>query len=126
MANQLCKPIKKALATKYGFKNVTVKNGTGTAWGWVKIGVSVPKPEVADHEHSEYGCTKCRVSENAISKEVEDLASQALKDNNLKFHTYCSDGGYNSERDCVLIDVNFIKPEEKGIPMANMRDFDKL
>jgi hypothetical protein len=125
MANQLCKPIKKALAAKYGFKNVTVKNATGTAWGWVHIKVEVAGPEKCFCQQFSR-CQECKKLDAATCNEAREIAYKALHELNLKFHTYCSDDGYNSDRDCVLIDSAFKKPEAKGIPMASMRDFDKL
>ncbi len=44
MANKLIAPAKKALAQKYGYKNVSVRNGQGTAWGWVECSIDVPTP----------------------------------------------------------------------------------
>lgn len=42
--NQLIKPAKKALASRFGYKNVSVKNGKGTAWGWVECKITTTKP----------------------------------------------------------------------------------
>jgi len=91
MANPLIKPIKKAIAKKYGFKNVSVKNGTGTAWGWVHITIN-----------------------NQVRKEGEDIYTEALKiaqkalqDEGLKAYTYLSDDGYGTENDEILVQVNY-------------------
>lgn len=91
--NPLIKPIKKALAAKFGHKNVSVKNGQGTAWGWVEVRVYSPK-------HAD---DMPREEELAIEADARAIAYKAVHEAGLKFHTYCSDDGYNSERDCVLV-----------------------
>lgn len=107
MANPLCKPIKTVLAKKYGFKNVIVKSGRGTSSGWVEIKVKIAKPRIGHQPECSY-CPECRKFERFMCGQVREAAQEALSKENLKFNTYCSDDGYDSERDCVLIDVSLI------------------
>ena len=112
MANKLIKPIKKALAAKYGYKNVNVKNGRGTAWGWVEAKIKVKKPEQCHcGENNLIGyCDYCK-SDNErhkIRAEAEIIATQAIQKENLSFYTYCSDDGYNTERNNFLLRVEYI------------------
>lgn len=88
MANPLIKPIKKALSEIYGYKNVSVRNRSGTAWGWVEIEVTT---DYEDHWDK--------------SREVENQAIEALKKENLKPYTYCSDDGYNTESYEMLVSL---------------------
>jgi len=92
--NKLIKPIKKALAKKYGYKNVSVKNGKGTAWGWVEASIKIDEPKDRDEAYR-------------IRKEAEEIARETLKKEGLKFYTYCSDDGYGSDRECFLLDLNY-------------------
>lgn len=108
--NPLIKPIKKALAARYGYKNVSVKNGSGTAWGWVEALVTVEGEE-------------SREASQAVGREAEEIAYKAVKEAGLEFYTYSSDDGYGEDRSCFLLHVSF-KP--KAIPMANTRDLDKV
>lgn len=94
MANQLIKPVKKAMAKKYGFKNVSVRNGEGTAWGWVHITLN---NQVRD--------------DRDIYTEALRIAKQSLVDEGLKAYTFCSDSGYNDEVDEILVQVNYINEE---------------
>lgn len=112
MANELIKPIKKALAAKYGYKNVNVKNGVGTAWGWVKVKIKIKKPEQCHCEENNLigYCDYCK-SDNErhkISAEAKILAVQALQKEGLSFSTYYSDDGYNTEHSEFLLRVEYI------------------
>jgi len=42
------KRIKKALAREFGYKNVSVRDGRGTATGWVNVKIRIPKPADGD------------------------------------------------------------------------------
>jgi len=106
--NKLIKPIKKELADKYGYKNVSVKNGTGTAWGWVEISITAKKPNDCFCLEGQPYCQNCKDLMNTRSREAEKLANEALKKEGLEFYTYCSDDGYNTDRNEVLISVNLI------------------
>jgi len=83
MANKLIRPIKKALAKEYGYKNVSVVNGSGTAWGWVDATITVDKNDTTDSE----------IIENATT-----IAREALRKNGLKFYTY----GINDTEEFLL------------------------
>lgn len=92
MANKLIPVVKKALASKYGFKNVSVKNGQGTAWGWVETHITVPE----NYDPSQ---------KQGVYNEAQQIAKKAVKDAGMEFYTYCDDGGYG-DRDCFLLSIN--------------------
>lgn len=75
------KIIKKVLADKYGFKNVSVTNGTGTAWGWVQVKITV----------------------NGATDGVRQEAEKIIKETGIELYKYSTD--YGPDRDCLLVDV---------------------
>lgn len=91
--NKLVPVVKKALAAKYGYKNVSVKNGQGTAWGWVCATVKtgkLPQDRMFTEQEREFA--------NQTRTEAEKIAHEAVEKEGLKFYTYCSDyGNENSE-----------------------------
>lgn len=87
--NQLIKPAKDALVKEFGYKNVSVKNGTGTAWGWVHINI-IASP---------------RNNYDLIRNRVNQVIADAWSKAGLKPYTFSSDDGYNDRLDCVLIQV---------------------
>lgn len=106
--NNLVKPIKSALSKEYGYKNVSVKNGRGTAWGWVEASISLPKPIDCGCSINEHYCQSCKDKVNKITKEGTEIAREALKKDNLSFHTYCSDDGFGTDREEFLLQINLI------------------
>lgn len=82
------KIIKKALAKKFGFKNVSVKNGTGTAWGWVHVYIVV----------------------EGETKGISEVVEKMIKDTGVKLYTYADDMGYG-DHDCLLVEVRNYKYE---------------
>ena len=107
--NKLIKPIKKALAKEYGYKNVSVKNGSGTAWGWVDINIKADKPKdctCSDMPNQWAYCKTCKETVNKISENALNISREALKREDLAFYTYSSDDGYGSEREDCIIQVN--------------------
>lgn len=108
--NKLIKPAKIALAKKYGYKNVSVKNGQGTAWGWVEVSIETYQPMPCTQfckgwEHT-YTCQDARRS---VTNEAREIMYKAWQEAGLKPYTYSSDDGYGTERDCTLIDVNYLQ-----------------
>lgn len=104
--NKLIKPIKSALSKKYGYKNVSVKNGRGTAWGWVEAYVNISKPEGCTCKENDPYCQVCRNLINQAHDEGRMLSYEAIKEAGLKFYTYFSDDGYGTERDEFLLTIN--------------------
>jgi hypothetical protein len=100
MANERILPIKKALADRYGYKNVSVKNGTGTAWGWVEARIIVDRP-------ADCGCEARLICDHsrAVSQEAETIARDALKNVGLEFYKYSSDMG--GDHDEFLLQVRY-------------------
>lgn len=105
--NKLCKPIKNALAKKYGARNVTVRNGTGTAWGWVHAGIEINKPLfcICNYDVKAGYCHNCRDAMRYTSVGANAIALEALKKESLEPYTYSDDmGGENAE---ILIEIHF-------------------
>ena len=99
--NKLTPVVKKALAQKYGYKNVSVKNGRGTAWGWVEASINTGKlPTDRQFTQEE------RKLEREIEIEARAIAREALKSAGLSFYTYSSDDGYGTESEEFLIQIN--------------------
>lgn len=102
--------VKQALVEKFGFKNVSVKSGRGTASSWVEAYVKVDAIECADHElykNDFYPRCECRKLINKLNDEANEAVYKAMKENNLSFSTYCADDGYNSEHDEFLLQVSY-------------------
>ena len=90
--------IKKALVAVYGAKNVSVTGDRGTAYGWVRIDITLPNTGTTPDEY--------RKLYSETSQKVRDIARQALKEIGAEFYTYTSDDGYNTEHECVMIQIH--------------------
>jgi len=104
--------VKKAL--KGHFNNLKCTNGRGTAWGWVELSFDLPKPKECYCAEQLTGyCLPCSKARDEARKKVYDLIKQAK----IELYNYTADDGYNSQNDCMLIDINLIsqKPEELTI-----------
>jgi len=116
-STQRTKFVKQVLAKKYGFKNVRVVNGTGTAYGWVEARVNIPEPTHIECDCPSgdnrwlYGhtCPRHQTEWRRIEQEARDLVYKKMAEAGLRFYHYYADDGYNSERDEFLLTVNFIK-----------------
>ena len=58
----------KAGLTKYGYRNVRVDHGKGTAWGWLHVHVTISRPENCQchyNQPDQWGrresCHKCKI-----------------------------------------------------------------
>lgn len=87
--SEQCKIVKKALAARYGMKNVSVTKGSGTVCMWIHAYITVDT--LADRLN--------------VSTTARKLATEALKDAGAEISTYTADDGYDSENDCLLIQV---------------------
>jgi hypothetical protein len=96
MNNPLIKPAKEALAKVYGYKNVSVRNGCGTASGWVEVSITTKK-----------------VVGVSVREEAWKIMYAAWEKEGLKPYNYAADDGEGSTRDCVLVDVTYA--EEKSL-----------
>jgi hypothetical protein len=108
MANIMCSIAKKALSKRYGHKNVSVKNGTGTAWGWLHVNIKYPKASPCTCEHNQWGiikyCDSCKNTMHAEKKLAHAIVREALASENKKLYTYTDDGGYGDHNE-MLLDV---------------------
>jgi hypothetical protein len=77
--NILAKPVKKALVKKYGFKNVSVKTGRGTAWGWVDARIIISKSQACQCKEGETYCQECKNTINQVSQEAQEIGYKAVK-----------------------------------------------
>lgn len=103
--------IKKALSSVYGAKSVSVTNGSGTAYGWLHIKVTMPK--TSEHNCAEFEgfrsrCTKCYEEQRAEENKIKDIARNISKENGERIYTYSSDDGYGSDNECMLVDIEVI------------------
>ena len=110
MANQMCSIAKKALTKRYGYRNVSVKNGTGTAWGWLHVNIKYPKAIPCTCEHNAWGvlnyCQPCKETMRTQEKLAEAIVREALASEDKKLYTYDTDGMGDHEE--MLLDITLI------------------
>jgi hypothetical protein len=67
--------VKKGLAEDYD--GVTVKHGTGSAWGWMRVSITIPRPDNCRCQEENEGqmfpetCRECRNESRLIHDTVE-------------------------------------------------------
>ena len=98
--NQLVKPTKKILSGIFGIKNVSVKNGQGTAWGWVDCYIQISKPINCTCVDNEPYCDNCRAALNAASKFAENATKE------IPYYTYSSDEGQEYSEQLIQVSFN--------------------
>lgn len=112
MTKDLAKVVKKALAAEYGFKNVRVGCGRGTAAGWVEARVELnkksPSCEVCPAPQYFDKCYKCRDEMRNERLKAQQIAHTAVKQANLEFYKYSSDDGYGSEHAEFLMEIGYL------------------
>lgn len=106
--NLLIKPAKQVLAKRYGHMNVSVTNGTGTAWGWVRVRIIAHKALKCTGDTNGFYCNNCKENNRAVEREARELMRNEWAKLGLKAYTYASDDGYDTERDEVLISVDYV------------------
>lgn len=106
---EITKIVKTALAERFGFKNVSVKRGRGTASGWVDAKVEIERPHDCFCKENEPYCSRCKEQLRDVNDEARKRVYDAMQKAGVKFSTYYSDDGYNTERDCFLLHINFKK-----------------
>ncbi len=106
--NKRVKPVKRALAGEYGFKNVSVRSGTGTASGWVEAEIKTKKPNSCTCSPDGYLCQECRDRTREIRQEAKKISVEALKKEGLEFCGYTAGDGYGTQRDSFLLQINLI------------------
>ena len=119
--------IKKALLKYYSAKDVTVRGDTGTAYGWVKIKVTVNRPAVCNckvieewakwakvpymmkyrgqldqnNYRSSYMCENCLKVHEENTKKMNEIVNKFYNE----FGTYYADDGYDTEHREVIAEV---------------------
>ena len=90
-ANARSKIVKKVLATIYGFKNVKVRRGSGTASGWMYVDVTI------------------QTSQKDFSPQLKnsDKIHKLLKRLGITFPQYYPDAGPGDAwTDCLIINID--------------------
>ena len=94
--------IKKALSREFGAKNVRVRGGRGTAYGWVDVTVTIP----VDFQVSDgmYYTEKAKVvMDQTRSRVIQILKREGLWD---QLGIWYDDDPNATERKEIIIDVN--------------------
>ncbi len=109
------KAVKKALATRYGAKNVRCKAGTGTASYWIHS--IVYRDHVCDltdpcRDRTYPSNDDCRADQREVIASIKDIARKAITDIGGTMSSFSSDDGYSDSRlDCHSIDVYYKRAE---------------
>jgi len=105
------KLVKKALSERFGAKNVSVRGGRGTAYGWIEVTILSDAIEEAIKQGLENGDSIETIKETLKSDvlKISDEARDIIHKTGVEIYTFTSDDGYNSEHECLLINVRFTK-----------------
>jgi hypothetical protein len=96
--------VKKAL--KGHFENLKCRADRGTASGWVNLSFDYPMTKKCNCEFQKWGmCTNCSDTQREAEQKVYDLIDKA----GVELYSYYADDGYNTQRKCILININLIK-----------------
>ena len=104
--NERTKEVKKRISKVFPAKNVSVKKGSGTAASWVEVRVEISKPTDCECKPHDTYCSICR---KALSKSREEVYKAINDGEPIKFSTYTSDDGFDSENSCLLVQTSFIR-----------------
>jgi len=108
---EVSKIVKAALAERFGRANVSVHQGSGTAYGWIDASVTIgSKPKDCFCEPRQPYCSRCREALNEAGKEGRDRVMLAMQKANAEFSHYYGDMD-NEERNCFNLSVNFKRDE---------------
>ena len=105
--------IKLVLSKEFGYKNVRVRGGRGTAYGWVDIYITVKKPHKGECKGFMGLCEECM----AKIEEVKKRAWEILEKEGLTKHLfkYYDDFG-NLKYECIIhvkLDENVKEPQKR-------------
>ena len=87
----------KAILSKQ-FSHVSVTGGKGSAWGWCKVHIAIPRPKTCTCHGEGFYCQACKDVMNGKSKAAESLLAD------VEFYKYSDD--MNSGYNCLSIDVS--------------------
>ena len=90
------KNIKKALVKEFPNYRISVRNGSGTAYGWKEINIETNQKE----ERDRFG-----LIDNSKLDKVRQKANKIIYSVGRKIYHYSSDDGYNTERSKVFLQV---------------------
>ena len=97
--------IKKALIKAFPDYKVSIRNGTGTAYGWKTIGIITDIKERLD----EKGFLRYNEEEKKRFEEIEKKANKVIYETGKKIYHYYADDGYSTERSEVLLHIEGIE-----------------
>lgn len=106
---EISKTVRKVLANRYGNKNVSVTKGKGTASGWIEATIEVKQASDCFCESGQPYCANCRGQLKETSEEARKIVYAEMERVDARFMTYCSDDGFNTDRDCFLLQTRIIK-----------------
>lgn len=106
--NEIAAIVRKALTNRYGRKSVSVTKGRGTAGGWIHATIETKKPHDCFCKKGETYCQRCVERIKETSKEARKIAYDAIEKKGAKFMTYCADDGFNTDRDCFMLQTRLI------------------
>lgn len=109
-ATELVKLVKIALVPRYGYKNVSVQRGRGTASFWVYATVHVPKSKSCYCKPTSAFCGLCSEMLFSAKTDARAMVYSAMALRGMKFSTYTVDDLYDTLADCFILDVRFIHP----------------
>jgi len=95
------KQVKSILSKLFGFKNVSVRGGRGTATGWCQVNITTSRPKDCECNPLEpwANCKPCKDHYRTIS----DKAENALND--VAFYHYTDDMNYSHRE--LIVQVKF-------------------
>jgi len=109
--------IKEVLAKEFGWRNVKVKGGRGTSYGWVDIYITAKKPHKGECKNKGLGgiCEQCRRKiEEVKSKAWEILEREKLTDELFTWH----DDMNNKRYECTItikLDEHVKEPQKRDV-----------
>lgn len=117
------KKVKKILANEFGYKNVNVIGGRGTAYGWCEITIKTPDP-CPDKQNVNPCSSYCNdgickgnqkfLNGNGWGNSVRQLKCSGLRERaeelikDVEFYSYTMDDGYGTQNKEVLIHIKFV------------------
>lgn len=104
----VCKIVKATLAERFGYKNVSVTKGTGTASGWIRATIEVEKPHDCYCKPFEVYCSRCKELMQSVGKEARERLYTGMGEAGASFTTYYGDMD-NEPQDCFNLSIRIKK-----------------
>lgn len=96
--------IKKELIKAFPYYKISIRNGTGTAYGWktIKIITNIKK------RLNEEGFLKYNENEKKQFEEIKQRANKIIYETGKKIFHFYADDGYNTEHSEILLSIEGI------------------